>query len=151
MATKYKADNNVEFKTIDRDIRKHEWNDDDFDLSFTDSTSPFDVIIAEIEEPGMEYYFALNSPERLDRLMTKGWRVVSPDRLANKRNFTAERKGLDAKDCITTGDTILLERPMRFGDKERAHFNEKSTTVMKDTLTKMRTDIYNPANPFSGR
>ncbi len=98
MATKIKPDNNSEFKSIDRDIREHDWDKDDFDLDFTDSTCPFTAIVDEIKEPGMEYYFALNSPERIDRLLSRKWSVVDPDRLSNKQTFTQARKGLEARD-----------------------------------------------------
>ncbi len=151
MATKIKPDNNSEFKSIDRDIREHDWDKDDFDLDFTDSTCPFTTIVDEIKEPGMEYYFALNSPERIDRLLSRKWSVVDPDRLSNKQTFTQARKGLEARDCITTGDTILLERDVRYGDKERAHLKQKNTNIMHDTLAGLTTDVYRVNSPFQDK
>ena len=56
--------------------------------------------------------------------------LVDPDRLSNKQTFTQARKGLEARDCITTGDTILLERDVRYGDKERAHLKQKNTNII---------------------
>ena len=64
------------------------------------------------------------------RLLSRKWRVVDPDRLSNKQTFTQARKGLEARDCITTGDTILLERDVRYGDKERAHLKQKNTNII---------------------
>ena len=151
MATKIKPDNNSEFKSIDRDIREHDWDKDDFDLDFTDSTCPFTAIVDEIKEPGMEYYFALNSPERIDRLLSRKWSVVDPDRLSNKQTFTQARKGLEARDCITTGDTILLERDVRYGDKERGHLKQKNTNIMHDTLAGLTTDVYRVNSPFQDK
>jgi hypothetical protein len=148
MTVKYKTDKKASFKGA-RDIRKHEWDDLDYDVSFTDSTSPFDEIVAEIREPGMEYYFALNAPERLDRLYIRHWRMVDPDRLTNKRNFTTNSKKSEDRDSITTGDTILLERPARFGDKEKDYLYNKNIQVVRDGLKPMKTDIYNVANPFA--
>lgn len=148
MATKFKTDTNAEFKSIDRDIREHDWDRDDFDLDFTDSTCPFTAIVDEIKVEGMEYYFVLNSPERIDRFMARKWHVVDPDRLSNKQTFTRERKGIEARDCITTGDTILLERDIRYGDKEREHLNRRSTNIMRDTLAGLTTDIYSATAPF---
>ena len=151
MATKIKPDTNSEFKSIDRDIREHDWDKDDFDLDFTDSTCPFTTIVDEIKEPGMEYYFALNSPERIDRLLSRKWRVVDPDRLSNKQTFTQARKGLEARDCITTGDTILLERDVRYGDKERVYLKQKNTNIMHDTLAGLTTDVYRVNSPFQDK
>lgn len=44
MAIKYKQDKNNEFKSVDRDIREHDLENNDFDLMFTDSTCPFKPI-----------------------------------------------------------------------------------------------------------
>ena len=52
MAIKYKQDKNNEFKSVDRDIREHDLENNDFDLMFTDSTCPFKVLIEEIMQPG---------------------------------------------------------------------------------------------------
>ena len=87
MAIKYKQDKNNEFLSINRDIREHELEGSDFDLMLTDSTCPFKALIDEIMQPGEEYYFAYNNPERINRLLAKKWYVVSPDRLKNKRTF----------------------------------------------------------------
>ena len=149
MATKFKQDQNIEFKSIDRDIREHELSDSDFDLQFTDSTCPFDAIIREIKQDGEEYYFALNSPDRIDRLLTKKWYIVSPDRLQNKRTYRADKR--EERDCITTGDTILLARDIRYGEKERQHYQNLGVKVMRDTLQRVQTDAYNPLMPFSSQ
>lgn len=151
MATKFKEDINSEFKSLDRDIREHDWDKNDFDLDFTNSDCPFTAIIEEIKEPSMEYYFALNSPERIDRLLTRKWNVVDPDRLSSKQTFTKARKGIEARDCITTGDTILLERDARYGNKEREHLKQKNNVVMRDSLKNVTTDIYTLNTPFRDR
>ena len=147
MTVKYKSDKKASFKG-QRDIRKHDWDDVDYEVSFTDSTSPFDEIVAEIREPEMEYYFALNAPERLDRLLIRHWRIVDPDRLSNRRNLTANSRKSEDRQGITTGDTIVLERPIRFGDKEKDYLYNKNIQVVRDGLKPMQTDVYNVANPF---
>lgn len=147
MAIKYKQDKNNEFKSVDRDIREHDLENNNFDLMFTDSTCPFKSLIDEIKQPGEEYYFAFNSPERINRLLARKWYVVSPERLQNKRTY---RKDLwDESDSITTGDTIVLARDERYGLKERQYYEQKAEKVMIDTLQKIQTDIYNPLMPFS--
>lgn len=149
MAVKYKEDKNTEFKSLDRDIREHDLSDSDFDLQFADSTCPFYALITEVKQPGEEYYFALNSPERIDRLLAKKWYIVSPDRLQNKRTYRADKRG--ENDCITTGDTILLARDVRYGDRERKHYEDLGVRVMRDTLERMETDVFNPLQPFSDK
>lgn len=149
MAIKYKQDKNNEFKSIDRDIREHELEGSDFDLMLTDSTCPFTSLIDEIKEPGEEYYFAYNNPERINRLLAKKWYIVSPDRLKNKRTYRGNLR--EENDCITTGDTILLARDERYGLKEQQYYEQKAVRVMRDTLQKVQTDIYNPVMPFSDR
>ena len=149
MAIKYKQDKNNEFKSVDRDIREHDLEHNDFDLMFTDSTSPFKALIEEIMQPGEEYYFAFNSPERINRLLAKKWYIVSPDRLKNKRTYRGDLRS--ENDCITTGDTILLARDERYGIKEQEYYENKAIRVMRDTLQKVQTDIYNPVMPFSDR
>lgn len=147
MAIKYKQDKNSEFKSIDRDIREHELENNDFDLMFTDSTCPFKSLIDEIKQPGEEYYFAFNSPERINRLLTKKWYLVSPERLKNKRTYRKDLR--EESDSITTGDTIVLARDERYGLKEQQYYEQKAEKVMIDTLQKVQTDIYNPVMPFS--
>ena len=147
MAIKYKQDKNNEFKSIDRDIREHDLENNDFDLNFTDSTCPFQAIIDEIKQPGEEYYFALNAPERINRLLAKKWYVVSPERLKNKRTYRKDLR--EESDSITTGDTIVLARDERYGIKEKQYYEKKAEKVMIDTLQKVQTDIYNPVMPFS--
>lgn len=149
MAIKYKQDKNSEFKSIDRDIREHELENSDFDLMFTDSTCPFKSLIDEINQPGEEYYFAFNSPERINRLLAKKWYLVSPERLKNKRTYRGDLRS--ENDCITTGDTIVLARDERYGIKEQEYYENKAIRVMRDTLQKVQTDIYNPVMPFSDR
>lgn len=149
MAIKYKQDKNNEFKSIDRDIREHEIEKDDFDLNFTDSSCPFQALVDEIKQPGEQYYFALNSPERINRLLAKKWYVVSPERLKNKRTYRKDLR--DESDCITTGDTIMLARDERYGIKEQEYYNQKSENIMLDTLQKVQTDVYNPVLPFSDK
>ena len=149
MAIKYKQDKNNEFKSVDRDIREHDLENNDFDLMFTDSTCPFKALIDEIMQPGEEYYFAFNSPERINRLLAKKWYVVSPDRLKNKRTYRGDLRS--ENDCITTGDTIVLARDERYGIKEQEYYENKAIRVMRDTLQKVQTDIYNPVMPFSDR
>ena len=149
MAIKYKQDKNNEFKSVDRDIREHDLENNDFDLMFTDSTCPFKVLIDEIMQPGEEYYFAFNSPERINRLLAKKWYIVSPDRLKNKRTYRGDLRS--ENDCITTGDTIVLARDERYGIKEQEYYENKAIRVMRDTLQKVQTDIYNPVMPFSDR
>lgn len=149
MAIKYKQDKNNEFKSIDRDIREHDLEASDFDLMLTDSTCPFKALIDEIKQPGEEYYFAFNSPERINRLLAKKWYIVSPDRLKNKRTYRGNLR--EENDCITTGDTILLARDERYGLKEQQYYEQKAVRVMRDTLQKVQTDIYNPVMPFSDR
>jgi hypothetical protein len=149
MAVKFKEDKNNEFKSVDRDIREHKLNDHNFDLSFTDSTCPFEAMIDEIKQPGEEYYFALNASERINRLLAKGWYIVSPDRLKNKRAYRKDLR--EEADSITTGDTILLARDERYGIKEREHYEKKAVTIMKDTLQRVNTDAYNPILPFSDK
>ena len=149
MAIKYKQDKNNEFKSVDRDIREHDLEHNDFDLTFTDSTCPFKALIDEIKQPGEEYYFAFNSPERINRLLAKKWYIVSPDRLKNKRTYRGDLRS--ENDCITTGDTIVLARDERYGIKEQEYYQNKAIRVMRDTLQKVQTDIYNPVMPFSDR
>jgi len=149
MAIKYKQDKNNEFKSVDRDIREHDLENNDFDLMFSDSTCPFKSLIDEIKQPGEEYYFAFNSPERINRLLAKKWYIVSPDRLKNKRTYRGDLRS--ENDCITTGDTIVLARDERYGIKEQEYYESKAIRVMRDTLTKVQTDIYNPVMPFSDR
>lgn len=149
MAIKYKQDKNNEFKSVDRDIREHDLENSDFDLMFTDSTCPFKSLIDEIKQPGEEYYFAYNNPERINRLLAKKWYIVSPDRLKNKRTYKGDLRA--ENDCITTGDTILLARDERYGIKEQEYYENKAIRVMRDTLQKVQTDIYNPLMPFSDR
>ena len=147
MAIKYKQDKNNEFKSVDRDIRDHDLENNNFDLMFTDSTCPFKSLIDEIKQPGEEYYFAYNNPERINRLLAKKWYVVSPERLQNKRTYRKDLR--DESDSITTGDTIVLARDERYGLKERQYYEQKAEKVMIDTLQKIQTDIYNPLMPFS--
>jgi hypothetical protein len=149
MAIKYKQDKNNEFKSVDRDIREHDLEASDFDLMLTDSTCPFKSLIDEIKEPGEEYYFAYNNPERINRLLAKKWYILSPDRLKNKRTYRGNLR--EENDCITTGDTILLARDERYGLKEQQYYEQKAVRVMRDTLQKVQTDIYNPVMPFSDR
>jgi hypothetical protein len=149
MAIKYKQDKNNEFLSVDRDIREHDLEVSDFDLMLTDSTCPFKSLIDEIKEPGEEYYFAFNSSERINRLLAKKWYIVSPDRLKNKRTYRRDLRS--ENDCITTGDTILLARDERYGLKEQQYYEQKAVRVMRDTLQKVQTDIYNPVMPFSDR
>jgi hypothetical protein len=147
MAVKFKPDTNNEFKSVDRDIREHELGNTNFDQSYTDSSCPFKALIAEIQQPGEEYCFALNAPERINNLLSKGWYIIPPERLHTKRTY---RKNLrDEIDSITTGDTILLGRDERYGIKEREYFEKKAKKVMIDTLQKVQTDVYNPVMPFS--
>ena len=147
MAIKYKQDKNNEFKSVDRDIREHDLENSDFDLMFTDSTCPFKSLIDEIKQPGEEYYFAYNNPERINRLLVKKWYVVSPERLKNKRTYRKDLR--EESDSITTGDTIVLARDERYGLKEQQYYEQKAEKVMIDTLQKVQTDIYNPVMPFS--
>ena len=149
MAIKYKQDKNNEFLSVDRDIREHDLEASDFDLMLTDSTCPFKALIDEIKQPGEEYYFAFNSPERINRLLAKKWYIVSPDRLKNKRTYRGDLRS--ENDCITTGDTIVLARDERYGLKEQQYYEQKAVRVMRDTLQKVQTDIYNPVMPFSDR
>ena len=149
MAVKYKEDKNTEFKSLDRDIREHQLSDSDFDLGFTDSTCPFGALVEEIYEPGEEYTFALNSPERIDRLLARKWSIVSPDRLQNKRTYRSDKRA--DNDCITTGDTIVLTRDQRYGDKERKHYDDLGVRVVRDSLQRIQTDVFNPLQPFSDK
>jgi hypothetical protein len=152
MATKIKHDNMPEFKSVDRDIREHDWSADDFDLSFTDSTCPFSAIVEEVRTPDMEYMFALNNPERIDRLMVKKWVPVDPSRLANKQTFTQARKNAAIRDCITTGDTLLLERHIRYGNREREFLQQKNNVVMNNTVSGLvQTDIRQILSPFQDK
>lgn len=150
MAVKYVEDKKSDFKSIDRDIREHEWAESDFDLAFTDSTCPFEAILSEIREVGMDYYFALNSPERIDRLLIKKWRLVSNDRLRNKRTFSLSFRK-EVSDYITTGDVILLEREKKYGDYENRVQEERNIQMMQSTLNNVDTDAVNPYSPFSSR
>ena len=149
MAVKYKQDRHSEFKSIDRDIREHDLEQDDFDYRPTDSTCPFKALIDEIKQPHEEYYFALNSPDRINRLLAQKWYIVSPDRLKNKRTYRGDLRA--ENDCITTGDTILLARDDRYGIKEREYYEKKSVRIMRDTLQRVKTDVFNPLMPFSDK
>lgn len=150
MAVKFKQDKNTEFKSLDRDIREHELSNSDFDLVYTDSTCPFAAIIDEIKQPGEEYLFALNSPERINKVINKKWYMVSPDRLKTKRStYRADKR--EENDSITTGDTIVFARDKRYGESEDKYYNASSTRVMHDTLQRVRTDAYNPLQPFSDK
>jgi hypothetical protein len=150
MATKFKPENAPDFKSVDRDIREHEWSKDDFDLSYTDSTCPFSAIIKEVQEPGMSYYFALNTSNRIDRLLARKWNVVDPSRLSNRQTFTLNRKSPELRDCITTGDTILLERDARYSKVEDEQHNKSSVSRIIDATKQiLSTNMYDPLNPFS--
>jgi len=74
---------------------------------------------------------------------------TGPDRLKNKRTYRGDLRS--ENDCITTGDTIVLARDERYGLKEQQYYEQKAVRVMRDTLQKVQTDIYNPVMPFSDR
>lgn len=141
-----------EFKSIDRDIRDHEWDNNDFDLGFTDSTCPFKSIISEIEEPGKGYTFALNHGPRIDRLIARKWNIVDPSRLANRQTFTMEKRDPEARQCITTGDTVLLERDIRYSEKEDGHLHKKNIDVMRTAMDPIKkTTVHDYLTPFRNR
>lgn len=145
MATKIKS----ERKTVRvKDVRKHELADFDYDYTPTDSTCPFKTIVDQLQEPGFEYMFAYNSPERIDRLYRENWVAVSPERLNNKRTFSDLKN--EQKLYITSGDTVLLERDKRYGDRERSAYEKHGLVAVDNTLKNLRlTDVRNPRNPFS--
>lgn len=141
-----------EFKSIDRDIREHEWDKDDFDLGFTDSTCPFSSMMREIEEPGMTYICALNHGPRIDRLLARKWNIVDPSRLTNKQTFTIEKRESDARQTITTGDTVWMERDSRYSDREDAHLHKKNIDVMRTAMDPIKkTTVHDYLTPFRNR
>lgn len=141
-----------EFKSVDRDIREHEWDKDDFDLGFTDSTCPFDIILDEVRIPGMDYLFALNHGPRLDRLIARKWQIVEPSRLANRQTFTMEKRDPEARQCITTGDTVLMERDIRYSEREDEHLHKKNIEVMRTAMDPIKkTTVHDYLTPFRNR
>lgn len=134
-----------------RDIRKADFEDDDFDISFTDSTCPINAIVSQVREPGFDYILALNDPRRINSLLGKRWVFVDPTLQSSRPTFNIEEK---LKDVITVGDTILMKRDSRYGAKEELRGIEKNRSVMASSLSGFKrssspiTQITSLENPF---
>ena len=97
----------------------------------------------------MDYLFALNSHQRLNRLYARKWTVVDPSRLSNQPTFSLEKRDSDLRQGITTGDTLILERDSRYSQKEQERLNKTNKDVMQTAISNLnQTDVPDLESPF---
>lgn len=133
-----------------RNIRAHEFEENNFDVSFTDSTSPFTAIINQIKEPGKSYNYAYASDERLIKLFSKGWSLSDPEKLPSYNRFSLKKRDLDDTPCIRVGDTVLVERAEQFSKQEKERHHNDSAKQVANVLQTLKTTTDDVWNPFSG-
>ena len=144
-----KDQEDLDLEEIERDIRTHEFADDDFAINFTDSTCPFTHIMEQIKEPGMQYLFAHNDPDSIAKAMRRKWVLVDKSRLTNKSDFEDQRS-VYSKEGITAGDTILMERDERYGKSETRHYQDAGVDLVRSSLQPMnKVNIRDLRKPFS--
>lgn len=136
------------FKSIDRDIREHEFEHDNFAIGFSDSTDPFQVISSQLSDPDYEYAFVLNDPSRVMTKRLEKYEIVDPSLMLNRADIF---KQSDRPDCITVGDLIYMRRPKQY----RAIVEERHRAKNYETLSKVLSEgkttepIHNIESPFS--
>ncbi len=150
MATKFKDEKKVEFKSVDRDIRYHEWEDANFDIQFNDTTCPFTEVLDQIKEPGYDYAAAYCSDENIAKYARKGWFVVDPALCTNKKLIAVKDIGRSNLECISVGDTIIMARRSEIGRKEEVYKRDKYRNEMLATIKQLgpESSTINPNNPF---
>lgn len=134
---------------MNRDIRATEWDKDDFSVHYTDSTCPFTKVLDQIRQPEMDYRFALNHEPRLDELLNQGWNAVDPSRIANRVTFSLKKRDADERQCIRVNDTVVLERDIRFSNREAELMNRNSIDAVRKAVGSCdNTTIQSLTNPF---
>lgn len=153
MTNVYKEEKEVPFAgpnrdIEDRDIRAHDFEGENFNIMFTDSSCPFTAILEQVSEPGKDYFFALNDGQRIDRLRIKKWELSDPSLLKSNLKYSIDEKDRNSHLKIINGDTVLMERDMRYSIAEKEYLNNRTIEVTKSALHKRTTDIPNLTTPF---
>lgn len=133
----------------DRDIRANVLEEEDFNIFLTDSTCPFTTIMEQVKEDGKDYIFALNDGQRIDRLRMKGWELTDPTQLKSNSKFSIDDRDKNAHLKIITGDTVLMERDLRYSIAEEKYLQNKNIEVLRSAVHQRTTDIPNLMTPFN--
>ena len=138
---------NSDFRSIDRDIREHEWAKDNYNVSFTDSTNPISVILSQFNDPELEYAFVLDNPSRIVMKKLEGYEIVDPGLMGDKREIFMHG---DTKDRISTGDLILMRRPKSYRVRINNEIRMKTKNITQGVLQQSSGHrINNIESPFS--
>lgn len=112
----------VDLPIMDRDIRDHDFAENDYNIAYTDSTNVFSVILSQFNDPTHDYAFVLNDPSRMVMKRLAGYQIVDPSLIGNHREIFMDEE----KSRINAGDLVLMRRPMKYRvmddrmDRERA-------------------------------
>lgn len=135
-----------------KDIREHDWMEDDFDVTFTDSTNPFTAITSQFNDPDYEYAFVLNDEGRImDQRFKGGYEFVDPSAITGYSDIFTNR---NHPDRITTRDLVCMKRPKRYREKQNNMMRKISYQKIQSCLPNIQQRqqderIRNLESPFS--
>lgn len=135
----------IERDIDDRDIREHEWEGDNFHLSFNDSTNPLAVIASQFTDSEHEYAFVLDNSSRIAMKKLEGYETVDPELITNRRDIFRDAE----KNRISTGDLVFMRRPRQYRDRVQQDHKNKNLSVLKRVLDQTNVSVRNIESPFS--
>ncbi len=135
---------------VDRDIRESELGAD-FNVAFTDSTDPLQVISSQFADTeDYEYAFVLNNSSRIAMKQLQGYEKVDGNSLHERSDIFCR----NAADGIVTGDLVYMRRPRKWRtavDKQHRNKNLSllSNLLSQNNVQESRESIKNIEAPFS--
>lgn len=136
----------VDLPIIDRDIRDHDWEENDFNVSYTDSTDLFSVIMSQFNDPANEYAFVLNNSSRIVTKKLEGYEMVDPQLIGNRRDIFMDEE----KNRISTGDLVLMRRPIKYRERADRVNRDKTKNILRSVLSNTSAHgIRNIESPFT--
>jgi len=141
-----------QFESVDRerkDIREHDWEAENFDINFSDSTNPFAVITSQVSDSENEYAFVLNDSSRIMSKRLEGYSFVDPSSVTGYSDIFMDR---DRPDRITTGDLVYMKRPKRHREAVDNQVRKMSYEKVKACIPNIQNTsgkVRNVESPFS--
>lgn len=139
-----------------RDIRSSHFEQNDFNISYSDSSDPFAETLKEIEEPGMQYHFASSDDHRINGLCRRGWEILDPKDFSAKKFYLADKQARENASYLQVGGAIVMQRDERYQEGEDRWLKQERgkryhAALSRETGIYKRTaeDIRSYSNPFA--